>query len=125
MLDVAAALWLAGATLLFDVPDTEGVRHKDTELARHRAAVFFFIAPDCPISNAYAPELIRLYRDYSPRGVAFYGVHSDPAIMLREAQKHRGAYRLPFPVLMDGSRSLARSATATVTPEAAVFLPSG
>src|SRR5947209_2607840 len=36
-----------------------------------KAIVLFFLGNDCPISNAFAPEVARLYREFSGKGVAF------------------------------------------------------
>ena len=38
--------------------------------AQSRATVTFFIASDCPISNAYAPEISRICSIYQARGVS-------------------------------------------------------
>lgn len=85
------------------------------------ATVLVFIAPDCPISNAYAPELARIAADYTPRGVVFYGVHADPRVGEEQAQRHAEEYGYPFKVVRDGEQALARRVGATVTPEAAVL----
>ena len=51
-----------------------------------RAAVLFFIAHDCPISNGYAPEINRICAEYSPQKVAFYVVYVEPELATAEAR---------------------------------------
>lgn len=84
------------------------------------ATVYLFIAPDCPISNGYAPEIVRIANSYTPRGVAFVAVHADPRISLETAQEHARQYGYHFPVMVDADQKLAHRVGATVTPEAAV-----
>ncbi|HZT28988.1 MAG TPA: thioredoxin family protein [Bryobacteraceae bacterium] len=120
----AAALWpLLSAT--FNLPDTAGVRHTSAEVRRSKAAVFAFIATDCPISKAYAPELARLHAEYAPRGVAFLAVHSDPAVSAPEVRRHVREFGYPFPTLLDPKQTLARALGVKVTLEVAVVSPEG
>lgn len=90
-----------------------------------RAVVLLFIARDCPISNAYAPEINRLCAQYAPQKIAFYMVYPDPDTTLADAQKHAREYGYASPVLLDPGHRLTRRAGATVTPEAVVFAPDG
>jgi hypothetical protein len=90
-----------------------------------RATVLLFITNDCPISNAYAPEVKRLCEAYMPQRVDFYLVYADPALSAVEARKHYQEYSYTCSALLDPKHVLARKAGATVTPEAAVFMPDG
>ena len=90
-----------------------------------RATVLLFITNDCPISNAYAPEVKRLCDAYMPQRVDFYLVYADPALTAADARKHYQDYGYKCSALLDPTHVLARKAGATVTPEAAVFLPDG
>lgn len=85
------------------------------------ATVLLFLAPDCPVSNAYAPEIGRLIDDYWPRGVGFIAVYADPRLSDDEVRRHANAFNLRCPVMVDPRQELARAVGATVTPEAAVF----
>jgi hypothetical protein len=86
-----------------------------------KAVVMLFLAPDCPISNTYAPEIGRLIDAYGPRGVEFRVVHSDPRVSPEAARQHAKNFNLRCDVLLDPKHELADAAGATVTPEAAVF----
>jgi peroxiredoxin len=110
------------AALSFQLPDTEGVRHTPAEFRQSKAVVFAFLSTVCPIANGYAPELARIYAAYAPRGVAFYAVQSDPEV---SAGKDARQWGLPFPVLVDRRRQLARLAGVASTPEVAVLSPAG
>ena len=93
--------------------------------AGQKAVVLLFIARDCPISNAYAPEIKRLIARYTPQKVAFYLVYPDPDTSLAAAKQHAKEYGYTCPLVLDPAHRLARKAGATVTPEAAVFAPGG
>jgi thiol-disulfide isomerase/thioredoxin len=93
--------------------------------AGKKAVVLLFIARDCPISNAYAPEIGRICARYTAQKVAFYLVYPDPDTSLAAAKQHAKEYGYTCPVLLDPAHRLARKAGATVTPEAAVFAPGG
>jgi hypothetical protein len=90
-----------------------------------RATVLLFITNDCPISNAFAPEIHRLCDAYTHQGIAFYLVYSDPSLAAADARKHYTDFGYRCAAVLDPKHELAQAAGATITPEAAVFLPSG
>ena len=114
-----------GESLNFSLQDSTGATHTATDLARQRATVFIFVATDCPNSNTYAPVLARLYRQYSPRGVAFFDVYSDPAETPASVQKHDTGFQVPFAALLDPHQTLARETGARSTPEVVIIGPKG
>ena len=93
--------------------------------AGQRAVVLLFIARDCPISNAYAPEIKRIIARYSPQKITFQLVYPDPDTTLAAAKQHAQEYGYSCPIILDPKHRLVRKAGATVTPEAAVFAPEG
>ncbi len=52
------------------IPDLDGRNVDVLAGAGTKATVLVFVGVDCPISNRYAPELERLEREFSPRGIA-------------------------------------------------------
>lgn len=122
-----ALLFLALASQLpnFSFEDTSGQVHTRAEWTGKRAVVLLFVTTDCPLSNAYVPELNRIHDAYAARGVAFYAVQGDGTVSLEEARRHVKDFGYTFPYLMDPKETLAAAAGATATPEAAVFSPSG
>jgi thiol-disulfide isomerase/thioredoxin len=114
-----------GESLNFSLQDSTGATHTAAGLAREHATVFIFVATDCPNSNTYAPVLARLYRQYSPRGVAFFNVYSDPAETSASVHKHDADFQVPFSALLDPHQTLAREAGARSTPEVVIIGPKG
>jgi hypothetical protein len=90
-----------------------------------KAIVLVFVRTDCPISNRYAPELERLYRKYSSEHVAFWLVYPDPTTSAKSVRDHVSEFKLSLPALLDIRHDLVKKSGATVTPEAAMFLPDG
>jgi len=125
-------LWLAGALPIlagglprFSLTDTAGRMHTSAEWAAARAVVLFFATTDCPLSNGYVPEMNRIQRAYSPRGVAFYAVQGDATVARAEVLKHVKEFGYAFPYVFDPDESLATFTGATTVPEVAVLSPQG
>jgi AhpC/TSA family len=112
-------------------PQTAGVvdlqgRSVDILAAKQqKATVLIFVSDDCPISNRYIPEILRLQAAYAARGVQFWMVHPDGAEKAAAIRKHDHDFNLTVPALRDPRHDLARLAKAEVTPSAAVFTPGG
>ena len=85
-----------------------------------QATVLIFIATDCPIANAYHPELNRLSEKFQ-EDIEFYLVHSTPDVTNALARTHREEYNLSIPIVMDQEQVLAQAVQAEVTPEAIVL----
>lgn len=121
------------AAALFAVPAAAGTSGP-TDLAgkavqlfgtnNSRPTVLIFVRTDCPISNRYAPELIRLYKEFSA-GAVFYLVYADPANTAGVIHQHMADYGYTFGALRDPRHDLVNLAKARVTPEAAVFSAGG
>ena len=84
-----------------------------------------FGSPDCPISNALAPEYQRLHEQLRERGGRFYLVHARSDVTMQKAEKHAQDYRLSMPIVLDPDHELVASMKATVTPEAVVLVLEG
>lgn len=113
------------STVASRITDLDGRPTDPLAASDRRATVLIFITHDCPISNAYAPEIHRLCDAYTRQGIAFYLVYSDPDLSAADARQHYRDYAYQCPALLDTSHELAKKAGATVTPEAAVFLSGG
>ena len=75
---------------------------------------------DCPICNAYAPELRRIAGQYDGQGVALRVVHVDPDLSVAAAARHADLYELPGPVLWDPAQVLVDFSGATMAPEVVI-----
>ncbi len=85
-----------------------------------------FICNHCPYANHVAPELARIGRDYSRRGLGIVAIQSNdienypddaPAKMKAEA----GTRGYAFPYLYDESQNVAVTFTAACTPDFFLF----
>jgi peroxiredoxin len=109
----------------YALKDAAGALHREREWEQAKAAVYFFIGVECPISNRYAPEIQRIVAAYKDRGIAFFGVQSDPELKPETAQKHATEFGLPFPVLLDPEQTLAARFGVALTPTVVVVKPGG
>lgn len=118
------SLLLAIPTLLFAVHPTDLAGKTVQPFDGSKPTALIFVRTDCPISNRYAPELERLYHEYSGRA-AFYLVYADPSETPDAIRKHMADYGYTFGALRDPNHELVKLAKAHVTPEAAVFSAKG
>src|SRR3954469_7986914 len=89
------------------------------------AIVFLFASVDCPVSNRYAPEVQRLHATFAPKNVAFWLVYPNPGHPPDAVREHLKAFGYPVHALLDPGHDLVKIAKASITPEAAVFSPTG
>jgi peroxiredoxin len=100
--------------------DSDG--HRLTLLGPNtKAAVLFFLAVDCPISNSYIPEMNRIAAEYKARNIAIYAVYTDPAVSIHAVHQHAQQFGLRVPLIADRTHDLVHRVGATVTPEVAVL----
>jgi mono/diheme cytochrome c family protein/peroxiredoxin len=90
-----------------------------------KAVVVLFLGTECPISNDYIPELARLHKACSVRGVRFVGVNSNRQDTPARVAEHARRHALPFPVVKDPGNKVADLFAARRTPEAILLDGSG
>ena len=90
-----------------------------------KAVVLLFIGNDCPISNGYSKEIVRLCKEYLPKKVAFCVVYAEADISQDDARKHAQDYGYCCPAILDPKMTLALKVGATIKPETAVLSPKG
>ncbi len=83
--------------------------------------VLVFGAVDCPIANAYAPELAAIDRQCGERHVAMWYVYPADSLDAAAVDAHRRDFALAMPFALDPEHRIVRAVGATVTPEAAVL----
>ena len=115
---------LPGQTAQYGV-GLDGAPVKDLAKRGTQAVVLFFAASDCPISNRYFPELMRLKGEFGSRGVEFWYVYPNPGDTAAVVKQHIVQFDNAEHVSVDREQSLVRMAGVTVTPEAAVFRRDG
>jgi hypothetical protein len=101
--------------------DLDGRAHTPLAQPDKKATVFIFILPDCPISNAYAPEIKRICKDYESKKIAVFLIHADPDVTAEQAKKHAKEYGYTCPVLLDPTQVLVKRTGVTIAPEVAVL----
>ena len=124
ILFVLAGLIAAAAPLT--VRDVEGKPWSVLAPQGRQLDLLFFISPDCPISNRYAPEIQRVCSDYQSRGVRCFTVYPD-ATDVAAVRRHRQEYAFggAIPSILDRVHDVVRAAGARVTPEAVLVSSSG
>ena len=105
--------------------DLAGKAHTPLSQPEYKATVLFFLLPDCPISNAYAPEIKRIAVEYAKKEVATFIVYVDPDLSADDARKHAIEFGYEYPVLRDTRLELVKQTGVTIAPETVVFGPNG
>ena len=82
--------------------------------------VYVFTTSDCPISNRYAPEILRLESKFgaSAKFVLVYPVRTDTPAVIRA---HKEKFGYTFESTTDYAQRLVKLTGVTVTPEVAVM----
>jgi hypothetical protein len=88
-----------------------------------RAVVLFFAASDCPLSNRYIPDMLRLAKQFAPLGVRVWFVYPNPGDTAAVVRAHDSEFAINAYTALDTEQKLVQLAHVTVTPEAAVFVP--
>ncbi len=113
------------ALTAIEVADLEGGRVKPLQDDGRKATVLFFLMHECPVANAYAPEISRLQAEYAERGVRSYVVYIEDDLPVAKARDHARDYGFKAGSLLDLSHLLVKATGATVSPEAALLSPAG
>ena len=95
------------------VTDLDGKRHQPLGHPNQKAAVFVFLANDCPIANRAAPEIQRLYSEFGPQGVSFWMVHANADESPDSIRQHAREYSLPGTLLRDPQAQLVQDRKST------------
>lgn len=129
---LASIAWLAGCGGPAPVADDRALADIDgTSLgtlahpAHGRWSTLIFVATECPVSNQYAPEIMRICTGYQPAGAQCALVYSGSHVRAEAVRRHREEFGLELPAVLDPDRTLAARAGASVTPQAVVFNSDG
>jgi len=90
-----------------------------------KATVLFFVMHECPVANGYAPEINRIISEYAARGVQGFVVYVESDLSPEKARRHSRDYGFKSGSLFDPKHLLVKAAGASISPEAAVFGPTG
>ena len=104
----------------FELPGTDGKKHRLRSLAGRRGTVIAFICNHCPYVQAILPRLAQTARDLSALDVSLVAINSNDAETYPEDGFERMVEigeSLPFPYLHDESQAVARAYGAVCTPD--------
>lgn len=111
----------------FTLPDTvTGKMMSLSDLKSDIATVIMFICNHCPYVKHVQSELVRLAKDYQPKGISFIAISSndieqypeDSPEKMKEVALQLG---YPFPYLYDETQEVARQYQAACTPDFYIF----
>jgi peroxiredoxin len=111
----------------FTLPDvTTGDTRSLEDLRGRVATVVMFICNHCPYVRHVNPELVRVAKDYTDRGVSFVAISSNDVTQYPEDSPERMAevaaeVGYPFPYLYDETQEVARAYGAACTPDFFVY----
>jgi thiol-disulfide isomerase/thioredoxin len=111
----------------FQLTDTlSGEKFSLEELKSTKATVIMFLCNHCPYVKHVNPEIIRVAKDFIPRGVSFIAISSNDAVRYPDdgpEQMKINALELgyPFPYLYDETQEVARAYDAACTPDFYLF----
>jgi thiol-disulfide isomerase/thioredoxin len=113
---------LSSFLLLLLLRDVNGLEREPLRVSTGKANVLFFVTNECPVSNAFAPEIARICSDYKGKGINCTLVYVDPAMSDAQAREHAQEYRHgDYPKIVDRRHELVNATGVTITPEAAVI----
>jgi peroxiredoxin len=110
----------------FRLPAVDGKRYGRDDFADKPVLVVMFICNHCPYVKAVEDRLIRLAREFEPRGVQFVAVCSNDAETYPDDAFDKLAARwrekgYGFPYLHDEAQDVARAFAAVCTPDIFVY----
>jgi hypothetical protein len=86
-----------------------------------KASVLIFTTIECPISNRYAPEIVRLHEEFERQGIRFTLVFPNAADTADAVETHVQRFGYRMPTLRDPDQAIVKRAGVTIAPEAAVI----
>jgi hypothetical protein len=91
--------------------DISGIAHNSIAWKGY-TVVLVFIGLECPVANAYAPEVMSQKNASKDDKVLWLGVHSEPGVTKEAATKHAEDYKMTLPILLDSEQKLAAAVGA-------------
>lgn len=91
----------------FVLPDATGNSVAFSDFRDLRVRVVVFMGTECPIGNAYVPDLIEFQKKYLDQSVKMIAVNSMLSDTAKSIQTHIADFKIDFPVLIDADQSVA------------------
>jgi hypothetical protein len=100
--------------------DLSGKSFTYRDILEHRATVFLFLSGLCPVASSYTPRIVRIEKQYAPRGVLVVGVYAEVLMSRAEVKADAASRGYTFPVVKDDRNALTDMLGATTIPQAVV-----
>jgi len=122
----SVGLPLGSSAIDFELKGVDGKTHSLKSFSDKKALVVVFSCNHCPYVQAYEDRMVRLQKDYEPKGVLLVAINSNDETgypedsypnMIKRA-KDRG---FNFPYLRDESQEIAKKYGAICTPHVFAF----
>jgi len=124
--------WLAGLATScaadlasIELTSLSGAKVRPADPGKGPFAAIVFVTTDCPIANAFQPELRRLETRARELGGSFTIVQVIPTLSDEAARRHASEFGISAPVVIDREHRLVKACGAEMTPEAVVIDRSG
>lgn len=101
----------------FVLKDTNGELKGLSDFADDRFLVVAFMGTQCPIGNAYVPDLIRLNKEFAEQSVKVIGIYPNLADSPEDVAEHIREFKIDFPTFQDSQQATIGLFGATRTPE--------
>jgi peroxiredoxin len=108
-----------------ELKQTDGSAYYGKSVMQHRATVFIFFAPECPLSENYTLQTNQLNQEFESAGIDMKAVVTGSYYSHEEITQFILQYDLEVPVLLDPDKQLAKLLQPLVTPEAFVVNQEG
>jgi peroxiredoxin len=110
----------------FTLPDTAGNLVSLSDSDEARALVVVFMCNHCPFVKHVIDGLVKVAKEYQPRGVAFVGINANDVSEFPEDRPEKMVQfarekRFTFPYLYDETQDVAKRYRAACTPDFFVF----
>lgn len=110
--------------LLFDT--VSGDTFSLNDLKGKKGTVIMFICNHCPFVIHVNPELVKIAKDYSKKGIGFIAISSNDVLKYPQDSPenmkiHAKNEHYPFPYLYDETQVVAKAYDAACTPDLYLF----
>lgn len=97
--------------------DMKGREAKLLDYHKGKVLVIAYTGLGCPISNRYAPRLMKLAKEHRKQGVRFVGINANPQDSRKAISKEAKELGIKFPMLQDKAQKLTEQLDAKTTTE--------
>lgn len=97
-----------------------------SEIQSEKATVIMFICNHCPYVKHVNSAMVKLAKEYIPRGISFVAINSNdvenyPEDSPEKMKEYANILGYPFPYLFDETQEIAKAYDAACTPDFYIF----